>query len=236
MKYIFRINIATLFILAVFLLPSCSGRINAHVVQDGSGSLQLQANLEPNMTILLRSFGGLSGSQSGPLLDAAALNRSLQAAPGIASSVLRNSGQERIEGTVGINRISDLLNSGANRFVQYEAGASSGRLAVRLDRNIASQILTQISPEAVDYLSALMAPVATGEVLSRGQYLTLVESIYGRVLANEIAASRITVVITIPGTVKSVRGGTYSGREARFDISLMDLLVLEQPLDYEIIW
>jgi len=235
MKYFLRV----LPLLAVlFLFPSCSGRITAQLVQDGSGSLQLQAGLEPNMIALIRSLNRLGGNQAGPLLDAAALNRSLQAASGIASSALRNTGQERIEGTVRISRIGDLLSSGANRFIRYEAasGTSPGRLAIRLDRNSVPQILSQVSPEAVDYLSALMAPAATGESLSKGEYLLLVQSVYGKALSDEIAASRVTAAITMPGTVKSVRGGTSSGREARFDIPLVDLLVLEHPLDYEITW
>ncbi|MCL1929432.1 MAG: hypothetical protein FWG07_11660 [Treponema sp.] len=231
-KYLRVLPILTI----VVFLPSCSARINAQLVQNGSGSVQLQAGLEPNMIALIRSFSSLSGAQSGSVLDAAALNRSLTSARGIASSALRNAGQERIEGTIGISRISDLLNSGVNRFVQYEAGASSGRLAIHLNRSIAPQLLTQIYPEAVDYISALMAPAATGEALSKADYLVLVESVYGKPLAAEIAASRVTATITMPGTVKSVKGGTYSGREARFDIALVDLLVLEQPLNYEIMW
>ena len=227
-------------ILAVFiLLPSCSGRINVQLAQNGSGSVQLQAGLEPSMVKLLGKLQELKGgSQSGSLLDAASLNRSLQAAPGIASSALKNSGQEKIEGTVGISRVGDLLNTRAARFINYEApsGTTSGRLTIHLDRSIAPQILAQISPEAVDYLSALMAPAATGEVLSRGEYLLLVESVYGKALASEIATSRVTAAISLPGTVKSVKGGTSSGREARFNIPLTDLLVLEQPLDYEITW
>ena len=206
---------------------------------DASGNVQLGANLEPNMINLLRSFRALGGSQAGVLLDAAVFNNSLRAAPGIASSNLRNTGQERIEGTVGIRAVGDLLTAGADRFVTYQApsGTSPGRLAIRLDRSIAPQVISQISPEAEDYLSALMAPVVTGESLSRVQYLQLVRSIYGGPLADEIAASRINAVITVPGTIRSARGAaSHSGREARYSIPLVDLLVLEQPQEYEITW
>jgi hypothetical protein len=225
------------FFAVMVLFPSCSGRITAQLVQNGSGSAQLQAGLEPNMTALIRSFGNLGGAaQSGPLLDAAVLNRTLQAANGVSSSALRNTGREKIEGTVGVSRIGDLLNAGANRFVQYESTASSGKLAININKSITPQLLMQIYPEAVDYLSALMAPAATGESLSKAEYLLLVESVYGKALSAEIASSRVTAAITVPGAVKSVKGGTYSGKEARFDIALVDLLVLEQPLNYEIVW
>ena len=237
MKNFLRAKIAILPILAIIVFfPSCSARINAQLVQNGSGTVQLQANLEPNMINLIRSFSSLGGVQSGSVLDAAVLNRSLASARGISSSALRNTGQEKVEGTIGISQINDLLNAGGNRFVQYESGTASGKLAIHLDRRITPQILMQIYPEAVDYLSALMAPAATGEALSKAEYLMLVESVYGKPLAAEITASRVTATITMPGAVKSVKGGTYSGREARFDIALADLLVLEQSLDYEIMW
>jgi len=36
--------------------------------------------------------------------------------------------------------------------------------------------------------------------------------------------------------VQSVRGGTFSGRRAEFSIPLVDILVMETPLSYEVVW
>jgi hypothetical protein len=105
---------------------------------------------------------------------------------------------------------------------------------------MAPRLIALISPDAVGYLSTLLAPAATGEVLTKTEYLDLVASIYDkpgdRSLSNEIAAARIHAVISFPGTISAVRGGTFSGNQARFSIPLLDLLVLEQALDYEVIW
>jgi len=231
---------------AIFaVLVSCSGRISGQLVQDGSGTLQIQAGLEPNMIALIQNVRDTNGGQGGGMLDAAALNRALQTAPGIASSALRNTGQEKIDGSVRVSNMGELLNTGTVRFITYTApsGAVPGRLTIHLDRHNAPQVLKQLSPEAVYYLSLLLAPAATGEAVSRAEYLTQVELVYsmikgvdGKALAEEIAASRIKAVITLPGTVKSIKGGTASGREARFDIPLTDILVLEKALDYEITW
>ena len=105
-----------------------------------------------------------------------------------------------------------------------------------MDRSAAPGILARLSPEGADYLSALMAPAATGETLSKTDYLALVESVYGKGVAGEIAAAKVSAALTLPGQIRSVKGGTSSGREARFDIPLLDILVLETPLDYEITW
>jgi hypothetical protein len=81
-----------------------------------------------------------------------------------------------------------------------------------------------------------MAPVALGEYMAAGEYLSLVAMIYGRPLADEIAAARIRASIEFPRAVTSITGGTSAGRRAEFDIPLLDILVLEKPLRYEINW
>jgi hypothetical protein len=162
----------------------------------------------------------------------------MAAAPGIASVSLNNSGPAAIEGEIRVSRIDDFLKQpeslGGERFITYSP--SPGRLTVTLDRNAGPRIIALLSAEVSDYLSVLMAPVVTGEKLSKGEYLDLVASVYGRAVADEIAASRIYAGVDFPGRLQSVRGGTFSGRRAEFTVPLIDLLVLETPLEYEVRW
>jgi hypothetical protein len=162
----------------------------------------------------------------------------MSAAPGIAAVSLNNSGPAGIEGEIRISRIDDFLKGpeirSGEQFITYTP--SPGRLTLTLDRDAGPRIVALLSAEVKDYLSVLMAPVVTGEVLSQGEYLDLVASVYGRAVAEEIAASRIHATVDFPGPLQSVRGGTFSGRRAEFTIPLIDLLVLENPLEYEARW
>ena len=76
--------------------------------------------------------------------------------------------------------------------------------------------------------------------MNKNEYLELVASFYNVTISNEIASSRIRASIEFPGSVRNViapgRTGTFSGRRANFDIPLLDLLVLETPLVYEVTW
>jgi hypothetical protein len=96
--------------------------------------------------------------------------------------------------------------------------------------------LSGLSPDIASYLEALMAPIATGEELGKAEYLRLVTSIYNRAISDEIALSRIRAAIDFPGPITNVRGGNFSGRRAEFDIPLLDILVLDTPLSYEVQW
>jgi hypothetical protein len=166
----------------------------------------------------------------------------MAAAPGILSVDLANTSPSGIAGTIRSSRVDEFLAlSGVperKRFVTLDNDRQTGnnRLCITLDRETAPLLLATISPDIRDYLSVLFAPAATGEFLSKAEYLELVGDIYGRALADEIAAAKIAVTIGFPGAVSSAKGGTFTGASARFDIALADILVLETPLEYEVVW
>ncbi|MDR1108047.1 MAG: hypothetical protein LBL19_03325 [Spirochaetaceae bacterium] len=226
------------------LFMSCAATITGSLDTDGSGDLRIQASLESRTAALIRSFAAVSlgpeAARNRPVIDGPAIARSMAAAPGIAGVSFTNTSPSAIEGPLEISRIDDFLalpgNQGGNRFIVYEQSPSGGRLALSLDRTSGPKVLALISREVVDYLSVLMAPVATGETLSKGEYLGLVASIYGRGVAEEIGSAKIRALIDFPGPISAVRGGSSAGKRAVFEVPLLDLLVLESPLDYEIRW
>ena len=218
---------------------SCTARISGSLQGDGQANLNVTATLEPRMTALIRGFANAGGANANsPVLDGPAISASMSAAPGIASVMLRNRTPSSIEGPVSISRISDFLRHGtAAGFISFQQeGATAGRVTVNINRNSGPHILAMISEEISDYLSALMAPIATGEVLTKTEYLSLVTSVYNKGIADEISAATINASIDFPAQVRSVRGGTFSGRRANFEIPLLDLLVLQTPLSYEVTW
>jgi hypothetical protein len=145
---------------------------------------------------------------------------------GLVSASLRNTGPSAVEGTILIRRINEY------GFFVFE----QGRCLININRGNGSQMLENLSADITDYLNALMAPIATGEEMSKTEYLDLVASFYNRNISDEIALSRVRASLEFPGVITGVTGGTSSGRMAEFDIPLLDLLVLETPLVYEVRW
>jgi hypothetical protein len=221
--------------LAVFL--SCSARIDGVVVAGGAAEINVRASLGPRTVGLVQSLRSFMGdTRNTPTLDGGAISRSLSAASGIKSASLKNTSTEALEGTIAISNVGDFLLSEKDMFIAYSEGPASSSITVVLDRNSAPLLVSRFSPEVEEYLSALMAPVVLGEYMSSGEYLTLISMIYGRPLADEIAEARIKVSIEFPRPVTSVSGGSSSGRRAEFDIPLLDILVLEKPVRYEVKW
>jgi hypothetical protein len=146
---------------------------------------------------------------------------------------------------VAISKVEDFLTPvREKRFITYweglSGGRASGRIIISLDRETAPELITLLSEEAVDYLTALMAPAVLGEDISKNEYLVLVTSLYGRPIADEIRAAKILASIEFPGPITSFNtsGTTLAihGNRAELEVPLLDLLVLENPLSWEIFW
>lgn len=226
------------------VLPGCSAKIEGNLYQNGSAELRVEAALEPQMISLLRRFqalGGASAAGNTPVLDGPAMAQSMTAAPGIASVSFHNTGPAAIAGTIGIFRVDDFLSqpnqAGGSSFITYDP---AGMLRLSLDRRSAPQVFKLFSPELKDYLTNLMAPAADvefqKEIHTKKEYLEMLGFIYPAGLVQEIAAARISALLDFPGPVTGVQGGGAQGRQARFSIPLIDVLVLETPLVYEVRW
>ena len=229
------------FFASLLIFVSCSARIDGVVLEGGAAEFRFSTALKPRTTAIIRSLQAFTGAPANaPLLDGTAIAQSMADAPGLSSISIRNTAPAALEGTVSVSNIGDFLaETGAEgRFITFTEGRTPGSssIIITLDRYSAPAIISRLSPEVVQYLSALMAPAALGEASTRQEYLNLLAMVYGRQMADEVAAGRIVASIEFPRPVTEVRGGHPVGRRAEFSIPLLDILVLEQPLRYEVRW
>jgi len=193
---------------------------------------------------MIRSFSEAAG-QAGHGLDGQAIARSMSNAPGVSSVRLTNTSSSALTGQIKISQIREFLSvtqlaaklpAQGSGFIVFEQTGAGGRCVINIDRSNGQVILSLLSPQVIDYLNAVMAPVVTGEELTKSEYLEQVSIFYSRAISNEISMSRIQASIEFPGRITKANGGTFSGRKANFDIPLLDLFVLENPLIYEVTW
>ena len=229
-----------LFSLALFMLfSSCVTDISGQVRTGGAAQLTLSTSMGPRTTALISALRMFSGEgANAPILDGPTISHSLSLAPGVRSVSLSNTRADTMRGNISISNIGDFLAlpNTESRFITFTESREASTIVVNLDRASAPQLISLFSPEITGYLSALMAPVVLGETMSAREYLDLVASIYSRPLANEIAEARIHGILEFPRSITSIQGGTFSGNKAEFDIPLLDILLLEKPLRYELSW
>jgi len=222
---------------AIFTLFSCTARIDGNITANGSAVMTVNMSLGQRMTALIKSIANASGQENVQILDGQAISRSMSQSPGIDSVSLKNTSQSAIDGQIKISKINLFLSEVKGKeFINFEQGATGGKCVFSINIENSQVMLGHLSKDISDYLNAIMAPAATGDKMTKSEYLELVASFYNKGISDEIAASRIRVSVDFPGAVTSAKGGTFSGKRAVFDLPLLDLLVLETPLVYEVNW
>jgi len=222
--------------LSAVFFSSCAARITGSMTVNGSAALSVNVSLEPRMTSLIRRLSAVEGAEGGNILDASAISASMSKAPGITSAAFRNTTPAAIDGSVQIAGINDFLSGTINSFINYKQESAGGRCTININRETGPALLALLSPDIIMYMEALMAPIVTGEDLSKAEYLREVTNFYNKPVSDEIAGSVIRASIDFPGIITNVKGGTFSGRRADFNIPLLDILVLETPVIYEVEW
>jgi len=223
--------------LSSFFFFSCNAKIAGPLDAKGQAAFTISMSLLPRMTDLIRKLNDAGGSERSEILSAAEIANSLKNAPGVESITLKNTAAQSVEGQIKVSKVGDFLSGSAGvRFIEFNQSSGGGSCAININRQTAPEILSHFSREIRDYLEVLMAPIATGDEMSKAEYLRLVNSFFNKSISDEIASSKINAAVDLPGQVTSVKGGTFSGRRAVFDIPLIDILVLETPLQYEVKW
>jgi len=223
-------------VILIFSLFSCGGRINGSVSANGSAVFSVEMSLGQRISSVIRSLNSAGGQDGSLILDGNAIAKSMSI-DGMTSVNLRNTAPAAVEGEIRVSDINRFLYAGEKSgFIKFEPKTGGGSCTININIDNGPLVLENLSPEIADFLSALMAPIATGEVLNKSEYQQLVASFYNKAISDEISASRIRASIEFPGAITGVKGGTFSGRKAEFDIPFLDLLVLETPLIYEVNW
>jgi hypothetical protein len=216
---------------------SCAARISGALQSNGAGEFSLRTDLQPKMMQLMQSLSRGGGT----VFDGEKVSRSLNQAGGISRAKLVNTAPNVLEGSIGISSVEELLavplkNGTMLRLISYTHSATSGKITFTLDRVSGPQILAFLSQDIADYLTTLFAPVASGEKMTKVEYLDEINQWYPGGLADEIKSARITARMKVPGQINRIKGGKSNGSEAVFEAQLLDLLVLEEPLTYEVQW
>ncbi|MDR0707688.1 MAG: hypothetical protein LBF60_07425 [Treponema sp.] len=226
---------------------SCSGRITGILREDGSADITIQSAALPSAAALINAASGNADS----ILDAQTIARSLRNARGVKAVSMRNITPSSIDGSVSVSQANDFLTplgGQTQRLITYEQTSGGGRLSIELNRATAPQFASLLSPDAEDYLSCLMAPGLTTDwqyIQTKAEYIRQLKATYntlrnnrglGNALASELESAAFSLALDFPGAIRSVQGGTFSGARAEFTVPVIDLLTLEKPLVYEVVW
>ena len=218
-------------------LSACAPSLKLAVSENGAAGIAFSSNFSPLGASLIRRFTGVESGTT-ELFDRQAVAAGLRDA-GISPETLSFPEDSGISFSGTVQEPETLP---GNLFIRDRQNRA---ITMTISPESVNAFVDLLPPDTRDLLDLFMAPVFTGEILDREEYLEILAAAYGEKAAAEVASSVCTIHIRTPETVSSLRVDssehdmihiTKEGKTATAVLPLDILLTLRTPVTLTAAW
>ena len=225
---------------ALWALGACAVTQDLTVRADRSGETAIAIDLAPDFVARVKEMAALADIElpDEGMINLETLRDTLAALPGVTVTQVEAPEENLLDLAFAFDDApamfpspSLLWEAGIVTFEEVEEGT---RVRLYLDLDNYKQ-LAQIFPVLDDPVIRAMGPEENTEITSE-DYLTMMGFVLGPSGPDAITESVITIRLTVDGELVSQRGGRIEDGVAIFELNLLDLLLLHEPVDLEVVF
>jgi len=227
-------------ILVILIFSTCTIKQEVELERDGSGRVDFHIEIERFFLDYLLDMAELTGelelSEQSTIFDIEKIKAGLNQKPGVTVTRLASPIPEVVEGSFTFRNIEEVFNNEAlltkadvMGFIREDNGKS---LKLHLDRGNFEHIYS-LFPMLANPVVESFGPLEN-EDTSEEEYLEMIKFALGEEAPEGIRNSFINLDIKVNGRLLCQSGGTINKEGVSFQIPLIRVLLLDQPLDYSI--
>jgi hypothetical protein len=223
--------------LAAGVLSACSGSAAAVLRSDGGLRVRMDASIPSPLAARLRALSSLPADA--PLFDAKNAAGTMAARPGLSLVSASSPDPDSISATVDVRDLRallaapDLASTGAVRLAE---GSGWKELRVRLARGSVTPLVNLVPGLDPALVDALSPPALDPDPIGRADYRRMLAGIVGEKAAVALDTAVVVLRLTAPSAVLASSGGGMDGQTLVVRVPVLDLLVLEKPLEFSLRW
>ena len=234
-------------ILAVFVLSGCTVEQRVFLEADGSGTAEIHVTLHPILESYMRDLISLSAeiSEDGPIFDTKAIERTFQ---GIADLELVSAevpSPAELTARVRFYDIaavfSDELPEGVRSPAVFTRRGAAKEAFFYLDYDNYLHMMARFLSLAAledyqEYVTALLEPGPREVILDMYQYAFEDYLEGGQTIEEVLEESTVELTVDPAGNVTAQTGGRLIGGKAVFTLPLIDILTMDEPFSYRVLF
>jgi len=210
------------------------------VDSNGSGSVNFRIQVED---ILLKKIEELSdfdkkSKEKGKLFDVDKIKEDFAKKPGLNLKKISSPKPSILEGEIVFSDVAQVFKNEAKLtqagVISYQKSDGKNKLRVHLERGNFSQV-TALNPVFQNSFFKTFGP-EDNEGVSEEEYLDMMSIVFDEQGPVAVKASVIELKVTVKGQILSQTGGKQSGNSVVFTMPLIQVLLLNKPIDYSIVF
>ena len=226
----------------ILVLAGCAIKQEASLAVDGSGSVSFRFDMEDFFIETLVEMATLEGDnrglEEGEVFDLVKIREEFAKKPEITLTGLSSPSPDVLEGSFTFPDVEEVFQSEAELtragVISYTREGGSSTIRLHLDRENFGQIASFLPMHDNPFFE--MFNPKENEDTTEAEYLEMMEFVFGKGGPPGILASVVELKVNVDGKIVSQSGGRVSGRSVVFHIPLIRVLLLDQPLDYAIVF
>ncbi len=228
---------------SLFLIISCESTEKMTLNKDLSGSVTYSINTSPFLNDyfkdLIAAMSGQEVEDNFNLFELDMIQKGINDLPGISHLEYSEKTTGNLKVSFDFANLPQLLDSQDDNFpLSFHKKGSQSVVQFNLNKQNSSTLLSLISfpQEGADYF----LPVE-GDTISTEEYLSMVEVIFEEYASEDVIKKTLTqqnvmISINCPSVITSIEGGEANGNEAKITIPVLDLLTLNDPITFKIVF
>ncbi|HUX38970.1 MAG TPA: hypothetical protein VMV44_13805 [Rectinemataceae bacterium] len=219
----------------VALLSACSARLDSRLDAAGGADVSAKVSMPESLAAKLRAMAGMPASV--PLFDASAARKALEARPGVSAVKASCPDPDSLDLAVSVTDLAAALAApDIAGLVERDATGGTQRLRIRLSREHGKALLALVPGLDPSLVEALSPPALGGDDYSKQDYREALGSIIGTKSLPALDAASVSMTVKVPGDIVSYSGGKAEGSTWSVSVPLLDILVLEKPIELTLSW
>jgi hypothetical protein len=226
----------------ILILSSCTMKQEILLEKSGEGQIKFEIGMASYLGEVIEQVEMLLDPETkipdeeGSFFDVAAIEEGFSSNENISALILKTPDKLNLEGSFRFTSVEDMLSkvekdSPQSKLISFNKGASSSDLTVKITRETVVALL-ESNPALNNPLVENFGPAATVG-LSSVDYLDMMEFALGEESRLGIQNSKLSINIRVAGKILKQSGGTkIDDSSVRFDIPLLDILILDKNLTY----
>ena len=224
---------------ALWALGACAVTQQLYLRGDRSGETTIAIDFSADLVARVQEMAEITGAEmpEDGIINLEPIHNRLTVRPGVTVFRVESPSEHRVEIEFAFEDAEAILPGGdaiaQAGIVTFEEVEDGTRVRLYLDVDN-YRLLSEVFPLLDDPTIRAMGPEENAEI-TQEDYLSMMGFILGPAGPEAIAESLITIRVTVDGELVSQRGGSMEDGLAVFEVPLLDLLLLHEPVDLEIV-
>lgn len=235
---------STIFVLTIVLLgsllASCGVNEEIYLKKDGSGTVSSRIEVKQILVDYFANFAEVTGDSTdisdGKLFDKEEIKKEIEKKPGVKVASIKTSGKNLLTTKLEFTNIEEIFKSEKDLtsagVISLTDSGSNKEFRFHLDKKNYKQLSTLI-PVLSNPIMESLGP-QEDDSTSESDYLDMISFALGKDGPKAVKNSFVNVIVHVQGKIISQKGGKVSGKIVTFSIPLINILLLNKPLDYTI--